>query len=38
MRGVRTVERNTAVSDGRALAQDRLAVLAGHRRQRSFRG
>ncbi|MEV8098723.1 aldo/keto reductase [Kitasatospora sp. NPDC085879] len=36
MRSVRNVERNTAVSDGRALSADRLAVLAKHRWQRNF--
>ncbi|MER8224356.1 aldo/keto reductase [Streptomyces sp. NPDC094143] len=38
MRSVRNVERNTAVSDGRLLGDDRLAVLAGHRWQRNFYG
>ncbi|MDT0386408.1 aldo/keto reductase [Streptomyces sp. DSM 41921] len=38
MRSVRNVERNTAVSDGRLLDDDRLAVLAGHRWQRNFYG
>ncbi|MCM2417131.1 aldo/keto reductase [Streptomyces sp. RKAG293] len=36
MRTVRNVERNTAVSDGRPLTADQLAVLAKHRWQRSF--
>ncbi len=36
MRSVRNVERNTALSDGRALTADRLAALAGHRWQRNF--
>ncbi|AVH61607.1 MULTISPECIES: aldo/keto reductase [Streptomyces] len=36
MRTVRNVERNTAVSDGRPLAADQLAVLAKHRWQRNF--
>lgn len=36
MRDVANVERNTALSDGRALSADRLAVLAGHRWQRNF--
>ncbi|CAL9350112.1 Aldo-keto reductase IolS [Streptomyces sp. enrichment culture] len=38
MRSVRNVERNTAVSDGRLLGPDRLAVLARHRWQRNFYG
>ncbi|MFC9454303.1 aldo/keto reductase [Streptomyces sp. NPDC056637] len=38
MRSVRNVERNTALSDGRPLTADRLAVLAGHRWQRNFYG
>ncbi|MFJ3441075.1 aldo/keto reductase [Streptomyces sp. NPDC086081] len=38
MRSVRNVERNTAVSDGRLLDEDRLAVLARHRWQRNFYG
>ncbi|MFE5676831.1 aldo/keto reductase [Streptomyces erythrochromogenes] len=36
MRTVRNVERNAATSDGRPIAADRLAVLAGHRWQRNF--
>jgi len=36
MRTVRNVERNTAVSDGRPLTADRLALLAKHRWQRNF--
>ncbi len=36
MRTVRNVDRNTAVSDGRLLSADRLALLAGHRWQRNF--
>ncbi|NEA52880.1 hypothetical protein G3I60_01490 [Streptomyces sp. SID13666] len=36
MRSVRNVEPNTAVSDGRPLTADQLAVLAKHRWQRSF--
>ncbi|MET7393499.1 aldo/keto reductase [Dactylosporangium sp. NPDC005572] len=36
MRSVRNVERNTALSDGRALGADQLAVLAKHRWQRNF--
>ncbi|MFJ4896914.1 aldo/keto reductase [Streptomyces sp. NPDC088727] len=36
MRSVRNVERNTALSDGRPLTEDQLAVLAGHRWQRDF--
>lgn len=36
MRSVRNVERNAAVSDGRALAQEQLGVLARHRWQRNF--
>ncbi|MCU7820611.1 aldo/keto reductase [Kitasatospora sp. DSM 101779] len=36
MRSVRNVERNTAVSDGRTLSADRLALLAEHRWQRNF--
>ncbi|MFI9627965.1 aldo/keto reductase [Streptomyces sp. NPDC052042] len=36
MRSVRNVERNTAVSDGRPLTAERLAVLARHRWQRNF--
>jgi aryl-alcohol dehydrogenase-like predicted oxidoreductase len=36
MRTVRNVERNTAVSDGRPLTAEQLAVLAGHRWQRNF--
>ncbi|MFJ9055378.1 aldo/keto reductase [Streptomyces sp. NPDC102409] len=36
MRSVRNVERNTAVSDGRTLTPDQLAVLAEHRWQRNF--
>ncbi|WP_373559265.1 aldo/keto reductase [Streptomyces sp. Ag82_G6-1] len=38
MRSVRKVERNTALSDGRPLADEQLATLAGHRRQRDFYG
>ncbi|MFG2518391.1 aldo/keto reductase [Streptomyces sp. NPDC048527] len=38
MRTVRNVERNTALSDGRPLAAEQLAVLAGHRWQRNFYG
>ncbi|WP_329578416.1 aldo/keto reductase [Streptomyces sp. NBC_01361] len=38
MRTVRNVERNTALSDGRPLTADQLAVLAGHRWQRNFYG
>ncbi|MER6145236.1 aldo/keto reductase [Streptomyces sparsogenes] len=36
MRSVRNVERNTALSDGRPLTADQLAVLANHRWQRNF--
>jgi aryl-alcohol dehydrogenase-like predicted oxidoreductase len=36
MRTVRNVERNTAVSDGRLLTADQLAVLAKHRWQRNY--
>ncbi|MEU3463800.1 aldo/keto reductase [Streptomyces sp. NPDC006733] len=36
MRTVRNVERNTAVSDGRPLTAEQLAVLAKHRWQRNF--
>jgi aryl-alcohol dehydrogenase-like predicted oxidoreductase len=36
MRTVRNVERNVAVSDGRLLTSDQLAVLAKHRWQRNF--
>lgn len=36
MRTVRNVERNTALSDGRSLDDERLAVLARHRWQRNF--
>ncbi|MFF4665612.1 aldo/keto reductase [Streptomyces sp. NPDC001282] len=36
MRSVRNVERNTAVSDGRSLTAEQLAVLARHRWQRNF--
>ncbi|MFE5093150.1 aldo/keto reductase [Streptomyces sp. NPDC056638] len=36
MRTVRNVERNTALSDGRALTTDQLALLAKHRWQRNF--
>ncbi|MFD9606523.1 aldo/keto reductase [Streptomyces sp. NPDC056708] len=36
MRTVRNVERNTALSDGRALSADQLSVLAKHRWQRNF--
>ncbi|MFG3365786.1 aldo/keto reductase [Streptomyces sp. NPDC090032] len=36
MRTVRNVERNTALSDGRPLTAEQLAVLAGHRWQRNF--
>ncbi len=36
MRSVRNVERNTALSDGRPLTADQLAVLAEHRWQRDF--
>lgn len=36
MRSVRNVERNTALSDGRPLTPDQLAVLAKHRWQRDF--
>ncbi|MFE6958220.1 aldo/keto reductase [Streptomyces sp. NPDC057696] len=38
MRTVRNVERNTALSDGRPLTADQLAVLAGHRWPRNFYG
>ncbi|MFF5313785.1 aldo/keto reductase [Streptomyces massasporeus] len=38
MRGVRDVERNTALSDGRPLTDEQLATLAGHRWQRAFYG
>ncbi|MFF3562430.1 aldo/keto reductase [Streptomyces sp. NPDC002574] len=38
MRSVRNVERNAAVSDGRALAPGQLDVLARHRWQRNFYG
>ncbi|WP_351236967.1 aldo/keto reductase [Streptomyces sp. NPDC002133] len=36
MRTIRNVERNTALSDGRSLTADQLAVLAKHRWQRNF--
>ncbi|MER6498019.1 aldo/keto reductase [Streptomyces sp. NPDC001455] len=36
MRSARNVERNTAVSDGRSLTAEQLAVLARHRWQRNF--
>lgn len=36
MRSVRNVERNTAVSDGRSLTADQMAVLREHRWQRDF--
>lgn len=36
MRTVRNVERNTALSDGRMLTAEQLAVLAKHRWQRNF--
>lgn len=36
MRTLRNVERNTAVSDGRPLTVDQLAVLAKHRWERNF--
>lgn len=36
MRTVRNVERNTALSDGRALTADQLTVLSKHRWQRNF--
>lgn len=36
MRSVRNVERNTALSDGRPLTADQLAVLAKHRWERNF--
>lgn len=36
MRSVRNVERNTALSDGRPLSAEQLAVLARHRWQRNF--
>ncbi|MFJ9682014.1 aldo/keto reductase [Streptomyces sp. NPDC101194] len=36
MRTVRNVERNAALSDGRPLTADQLAVLAEHRWQRNF--
>jgi aryl-alcohol dehydrogenase-like predicted oxidoreductase len=36
MRTVRNVERNTAVSDGRPLPADLLAILARHRWERNF--
>lgn len=36
MRTPRNVERNTAVSDGRPLTADQLAVLAKHRWERNF--
>ncbi|WP_238013695.1 aldo/keto reductase [Dactylosporangium sp. AC04546] len=36
MRSVRNVERNTALSDGRALTAEQLAVLAKHRWERNF--
>ncbi|MEU9058714.1 aldo/keto reductase [Streptomyces sp. NPDC048430] len=36
MRSVRNVERNTALSDGRTLTEDQLAILAEHRWQRDF--
>lgn len=38
MRSVRNVERNAAVSDGRALAPGQLDVLGRHRWQRNFYG
>ncbi|MEO3744425.1 aldo/keto reductase [Plantactinospora sp. B5E13] len=38
MRSVRNVERNVAVSDGRPLTADQLAVVAGHRWLRNFYG
>jgi aryl-alcohol dehydrogenase-like predicted oxidoreductase len=36
MRSVRNVERNAAVSDGRRLSGEQLAVLARHRWERNF--
>nr|WP_202542114.1 aldo/keto reductase [Streptomyces sp. SID2563] len=36
MRSVRNVERNTALSDGRPLTEEQLAVLAKHRWPRNF--
>jgi aryl-alcohol dehydrogenase-like predicted oxidoreductase len=36
MRSVRNVERNVAVSDGRPLTSDQLAILAKHRWERNF--
>lgn len=36
MRTVHNVERNTALSDGRVLTADQLAVLAKHRWERNF--
>jgi aryl-alcohol dehydrogenase-like predicted oxidoreductase len=36
MRSVRNVERNTALSDGRPLTAEQLAVLAKHRWERNF--
>ncbi|MBD0741110.1 aldo/keto reductase [Streptomyces sp. CBMA152] len=36
MRSVHNVERNTALSDGRPLTTDQLAVLAKHRWERNF--
>ncbi|MEE1740540.1 aldo/keto reductase [Streptomyces sp. BE147] len=36
MRTLRNVERNTALSDGRPLSADQLAVLARHRWERNF--
>ena len=38
MRSVRNVERNTALSDGRPLTPEQLAVLARHRWERNFYG
>ncbi|MFF4321623.1 hypothetical protein [Streptomyces sp. NPDC001568] len=35
MRTVGTVERNTAVGDGRPLSPERIALLARHRRERA---
>jgi aryl-alcohol dehydrogenase-like predicted oxidoreductase len=36
MRSVRNGERNAAVSDGRRLSGEQLAVLARHRWERNF--
>jgi hypothetical protein len=36
MRSIRNVERNTALSDGVRLSDERLAALAKHRWERNF--